>query len=212
MLCSCSFMDKLGQLVYSNPDLLFYYKGLVPTPPLQMVDDVLGIQRCSKKSSRLNGAINTFMELEKLTLSKKKCHNVHVGKNIKDCPDLKVHDSKMTNTNQETYLGDKIDRSGMLRHTVDARIARGFGAVTTILAIVNEVPLAHWRIQAGLEMRQALILNSSLFNSEAWHGISSLEEKLPERVDNALLRGLLKSHAKIPTEALHLETGTISVK
>ena len=56
------------------------------------------------------------------------------------------------------------------------------------------------------------MINASLFNSEAWHGISSLEEELLERVDNALLRGLLKSHAKIPTEALHLETGTISVK
>ena len=41
-------MNKLGEQLYSNPDMLYYYKGLVPTPPLQMVDDILGIQACSK--------------------------------------------------------------------------------------------------------------------------------------------------------------------
>ena len=30
-----ALMDKLGQLVYSKPDLLFYYKGVVPTPPFK---------------------------------------------------------------------------------------------------------------------------------------------------------------------------------
>ena len=74
-------MDKLGQQVYDNPDLLFYYKGVVPTPPLQMVDDILGIQSCSQKSVKLNNAINTFIELEKLNLSDKKCHKVHIDRN-----------------------------------------------------------------------------------------------------------------------------------
>ena len=77
-LCCVALMDKLGQLVYSKPDLLFYYRGVVPTPPLQMVDDVLGIQHCSKKSVRLNGTVNTFIELEKLTLSGNKWHNIHI--------------------------------------------------------------------------------------------------------------------------------------
>ena len=205
-------MDKLGQLAYSNPDLLFYYKGLVPTPPLQMVDDVLGIQRCSNKSKRLNSAVNTFVELEKLTLSKKKCHNVHVGKDGHNCPDLKVHGDIMINSKEETYLGDKIHKSGLLKHTIDDRVAKGYGAVTSILAIVNEVPLAHWRIQAGLHLREAMFLNGTLFNSEAWQGISDAEEEQLEKVDEALLRGILKAHSKVPLEALHLETGTISVK
>ena len=59
-ICCVVLMDKLGKLAYENPDLLYYYKGLVATPPLQMVDDVLGIQKCSRKSRRLNGVINTF--------------------------------------------------------------------------------------------------------------------------------------------------------
>ena len=65
-------MDKLGKLVYSNPALLYYYKGVVGIPPLQMVDDVLSVQKCSQKSLQVNTTINTFCELEKLTLSEKK--------------------------------------------------------------------------------------------------------------------------------------------
>ena len=177
-----------------------------------MVDDVLGIQRCSNKSRRLNSAVNKFVELEKLTLSKKKCHNVHVGKDGHNCPDLKVHGDIMINSKEETYLGDKIHKSGLLKHTIDDRVAKGYGAVTSILAIVNEVPLAHWRIQAGLHLREAMFLNGTLFNSEAWQGISDAEEEQLEKVDEALLRGILKAHSKVPLEALHLETGTISVK
>ena len=174
-MCCVVLMDKLGQQVYSNPDMLFYYKGVVPTPPLQMVDDVLAIQTCSQKSVKLNNTINTFIELEKLKLSDKKCHNVHIGRNEQKCHELRVHEEKMKNTNQEKYLGDVLHKSGMIKYTVESRVAKGYGAVSTILAIVSEIPLGHWRIQAGLQLRQALLLNGILFNSEAWHSVSNKE-------------------------------------
>ena len=205
-------MDKLGQHVYSNPDLLFYYKGIVPTPPLQMVDDILGIQSCSEKSEKLNSTVNTFIELEKLKLSEKKCHKVHVGRNARNCRNLKVHEKTMANTSKETYLGDIIHKSGMVKYTVEARVGKGYGAVNTILAITSEIPLGHWRIEAGLQLRQAILLNGILFNSEAWQGITDADLEQLEKVDEALLRGLLKGHSKVAVEALYLETGTIPIK
>ena len=205
-------MNKLGQLVYNNPDLLYYYRGLVATPPLQMVDDVLGVQKCSYKSRRLNTTINTFMELEKLKLSKKKCNIVHVGKSEVNCPALKVHGEEMKRSKQETYLGDKIDFSGKIKPTIKSRISRGYGAMNYILAITNEVPLAHWRIKAGLKLREALLINSILFNSEAWQGITKAEIETLEKVDEDLLRGIIKAHSKIPTEVLYLETGSIPIR
>ena len=114
-------MDKLGQLAYSNPELLYLYKGVVATPPLQIVDDVLG--------------------------------------------------------------------SVKLKPTIEFRISRGYGSISNILAIVNEIPLAHWRVEAGLHLRQAMLLNGTLFNSEAWQGITISEIHQLERVDEALLRG-----------------------
>ena len=173
---------------------------------------MLGIQKCSAQSHRLNTVINTFIELEKLTLSQKKCHIVHVGKNIQSCADLKVHGKKMENSKQETYLGDKIDKSGKILPTIQSRISRGYGAISNILAITNELPLAHWRVEAGLNMRQAMFLNGTMFNSEAWQGISDTEIQMIEKVDEDLLRGLLKAHSKIPLEALYLETGSIPIR
>ena len=108
-------------------------------------------------------------------------------------------------SSQQTYLGDKIHKSGRLRPTIDARVAKGSGAVTTILAILNDIPLAHWRVEAGLQLRQAMFLNGTLFNSESWHGITNGELDNIEKVDEALLRGILKAHAKIPREALYLK-------
>ena len=136
-ICCVVLMDKLGQLAYSNPDLLYYYRGLVATPPLQMVDDVLGVQKCSYKSRRLNNTINTFMEIEKLKLSQKKCNIIHIGKSDVKCPTLKIHGEDMKRSKQETYLGDKIDFSGKLKPTIKSRISKGYGAVNYILAIIN---------------------------------------------------------------------------
>ena len=50
------------------------------------------------------------------------------------------------------------------------------------------------------------IVNGILYNSEAWHGITDVDIARIEKVDEHLLRKLLKSHSKTPIEFLHLET------
>ena len=211
-LCCVVLMEKLGRLVYNNPDLLYYYKKVVGIPPLQMVDDVLSLQKCSRKSLEINTVINTFMELEKLSLSMKKSNNIHIGKRKFNCPGLKVHGREMGQSNQEKYLGDMVNQSGKIKHNIEARKAKGFGIVANILAIINEVPLGHWKVDAGLKLRQAMLLNGILFNSEAWHNIKEDDLNILEKVDEALLRGILNSHSKIPIEALYLETATIPIR
>ena len=42
MLCTAT-MDTLGQLVYSDSELTYKYKGVVETPSLGMVDDILTV-------------------------------------------------------------------------------------------------------------------------------------------------------------------------
>ena len=48
--------------------------------------------------------------------------------------------------------------------------------------------------------------------SEAWQGISEDEVEMLEKVDEALLRGILNGHSKLPLEALFLETGSIRIR
>ena len=211
-LCCVVLMEKLGKMAYNRPDLLYYYKGVVGTPPLQMVDDIMALQKCSIKSLKLNTTINTFIELEKLTLSGTKSKNIHIGKSSIQCHNLKVHNMEMKQSKREKYLGDLVDISGKIRPNIESRQAKGFGIVSNILAIINEIPLGHWRVEAGLRLRQAMLINGCLFNSEAWHGVSESDLKILEKVDESLLRGILKSHSKIPLEALYLETGSLPIQ
>ena len=211
-LCCVVVMDKLAKLVYNKPDLLYMYKDLVGTPPLQMVDDILAVQKCSNKSLQINTAINTFVKLEKLRLSKQKCHNIHIGAKNMECPPLNIDGSRLENSNQEKYLGDFLDKKGTCRPNIEKRKLKGFSIISCILAIVNEVPLGHRKIQAGLSLRQAMLLNGILFNSEAWQGAETKDIIQLEKVDEALLRGILGGHPKIPLEALYLETKSIPIR
>ena len=53
-----------------------------------------------------------------------------------------------------------------------------------------------------------MLVNGTMFNSEAWHNIMDKDIIPLEKVDEALLRQLLMGHSKTPLEALHLETNT----
>ena len=211
-LCCVVLMDKLGKLTYARPELLYYYKGIVEVPTLQMVDDILGIQKCSPQSKQLNTVINTFMDLEKLTLSKTKCSKIHIGKQTNLCSNLKVGEADMKDSASEKYLGDIVHKSGNQKTNIEARIAKGKGIVKTILAMIQESPLGWSRVKAGLILREAMLINGIMFNAEAWHGVRQEDVDALEQVDQALLRGLVDGHAKTPVAALYLELGCIPLR
>ena len=57
-----------------------------------------------------------------------------------------------------------------------------------------------------------MLLNGILFNSEVWQGTETKDIISLEKVDEALLRGLLGAHPKIPLEALYLETKSVPIR
>ena len=75
------------------------------------------------------------------------------------------------------------------------------------MALIKELPLGELRTQIGLILRDAWFVNGTLYNSEAWHGITKNTMKPLESVDQHLLRQLLGAHSKTPLEFLYLETG-----
>ena len=179
LLCTTS-MDKLGQMFYENEELLYWYKGNVAVPPLCMVDDVLAVQTCSQASVKVNAVINQFIELKKLTLSDKKCSKIHVGKSSDSWP-------------------------AKIKETIGDRKSKGYGIVSEIPAILNEIPLGIYKLEMGLKLRQAMLVNGILFNSEGWHGVTEEDIRTLEKVDEALLRFMLQCHAKAPLVFLYLE-------
>ena len=211
-ICCVVLMDKLGKMAYNDHTLMYHYKGIVPCPPLEMIDDIMAFQECNNKSRKINAVVNTFMDLEKLTLSEKKCHKIHMGKINQSCPKLKVHGKDMAEVSHDKYLGDIVDCSATNKLNIEQRTGKGYGIVNQILAIVKEVPLGWRRIKAGLILRQAMLLNGILFNSETWHGIKDADIESFEKVDQFLLKGLAKQHPKGPTAALYLELGQAPIR
>ena len=205
-----STIDKLGKQVYQMPEMCYNYKG-VQIPPLGMVDDIISVTNV-ENTGRLNKMINMFIDSKKLGLSKDKCHRIHIGKGHDQCPELSVHDSKMKEADKEKYLGDIIDSSGNIEATIESRQKKGDGIISEILSLIDEIPLGKYKVEVALRLREAMLLNGVLFNSEAWHGVTAAQVAKLEKIDENLLRGILKAHRKTPSEFLYLETGTLPIR
>ena len=209
LFCTVS-IDQLGKKAYAMPDILYNYNG-VQIPPLGMVDDILTVTNV-ENTQCMNQIVTTFIETKKLRLSKKKCFRIHIGKGHSNCPQMKVHDDIMKEVEQEKYLGDIIDKNGTVQATIEKRKFKREGIMSKIISIVEEIPLGKHKVEVALKLREAMLLNGILYNSEAWHGLTNAQIEKLESVDEALLRGILKAHIKTPKEFLHLETGTIPLK
>ena len=81
----------------------------------------------------------------------------------------------MKETEKETYLGDIIDQNGKIQSTIDKRLKKGEGINSEILSILSEIPLGKYKIEAALHLREAMLLNGILYNSEAWHGVTNAD-------------------------------------
>ena len=211
IICT-AVMDKLAQIFYQDPDLVYKYKDKVEVPILGMVDDVLCVTKCSSSTIISNATINSFMELNKLTLSAEKCSKIHIGKKSKECQKLKVHENDMKESQKEKYLGDIISEKGTLKDNIENRVAKAWSYVSEIGAILSEFPFGNKKIQVGLMLREAMFLNGVLHSSEAWHGITAAHIAQLELVDHQLMRTILSAQSKIPIEFLYLETGALPVK
>ena len=106
------------------------------------------------------------------------------------------------------YLGNILSTRGGLGGTIEDRRSMGWGKIATIMGILSSVDISVHRLEAGLMLRQAVLINSLLYSAEAWSGVTARHLARLEVVDTALLRRLTGGHAKCPSEFYHLEAGT----
>ena len=171
-----SSMDILNKNILEQKDLVYNYRGdpNIEIGVLGMVDDNLSISKCGTSSVMKNGVINSFIEMQRLTLSREKSVVLHIGKETKckiSCPTLKVHKYDMKVVGSQRYLGDIISSSGTLKETIEDRRAKGWGKISDITGILSEMPNSR-KIEIGLKMRDAKLLNGMIYSSEAWSKIS----------------------------------------
>ena len=135
LICTC-VMDKLAKLFYNDPNLLYKYKNDVDIPVLEMVDDVISVNKCSEKSLISNATISTFMDLNKLKLSEPKCSKIDIGKKCDQCPQLYVNDKPKKEIHGEKYLGDMISSDGKLDKTIQQRTQKAYTYLAEIKALL----------------------------------------------------------------------------
>ena len=145
----------------------------------------LGVTECGENSAVKNTVINSFVETKKLKLHEEKSVVVHVGNAKKcksPCPSLKVHKEEMHEVESGKYLGNFVTSRGGVWATVEDRRNRGWGKVSQVMAILEEVALGRHRVEAGLILRQSILVSSLLWSAEAWSAVTDKELKRLEQV------------------------------
>ena len=107
------------------------------------------------------------------------------------------------------YLGNFVSSSGGCEDTIEDRRKKGWGKISTIMGILGAVDMGCNRLEAGLLLRQSILINSLLYSAEAWSGVTEKQLARLESVDTALLTQLTGGHSKSALEFNHLETGTL---
>jgi hypothetical protein len=215
----------------------YAYKGCVKVPPLAMIDDLITVTECGYKSTMANSYLNSKTAIKKLQFGTQKCHKMHVGsKKVEEiCPDLFVEgwkrkevkeinvdhvnledeyegECKMDEVSEEKYLGDIISVDGKNMKNIVARVNRGTGIITQIMAILEEICFGKYFFEVAKMLRNSLLLSSLLTNCEAWHNLTNEETTKLEQVDEDLLRSVLECPRTTPKEMLYLEMNCIPIR
>ena len=124
---------------------------------------------------------------------------------------LYVHGEHMKKAQEFKYLGDIINKNGRPKATITQRTSRGYAIVSQIFALLSDLPVGNLRVQIGLALRHAWLINGILYNSEVWHSTTAEQIAQFVDIDKYLLRGLVGSHAKAPLEHIYLEMAALPI-
>ena len=112
----------------------------------------------------------------------------------------------------DKYLGDVLQSDGKNVKNIEERYRRGTGAVKQVCQMLDDLCLGQYHFEAGVMLRNSLVLSSLLSNSESWYNLTKRDISKLEGVDEEMLRKLLFAHSKTPIELLYLETGSIPIR
>lgn len=113
---------------------------------------------------------------------------------------------------QTKYLGDYITVDGLNSINIKERENKGIGAVMSVTSILKEVSPGHHYFSIGLLLRNTNVINSILFNSEVWFGLTLSQIETLESIDIQFYRRLFQAHSKTAKEAFYLETGKVPIR
>ena len=179
-MCS-NTIDYLGRVCRDTGQNIYLYKNQAEILPLGFVDDLNGIAKCGVDSFNMNIFFNTQVELKKLTFhtdangGPNKCVRMHVGKRAHPCYPLRVHDQKMTEATEITYLGDVICSDGRNLKNVQNRTQKGIGLMCQIIKMIHTISLGSYTVEIFPLLRNSIFINGMLTNTEVWFDLNKID-------------------------------------
>ena len=73
-------------------------------------------------------------------------------------------------------------------HNIEDRRKTGWGEISTTMGILEEVDMGANQVEAGLLLREAILLSGLLYSAKAWSNISEKQLARLEIVDTAQLK------------------------
>ena len=135
---------------------------------------------------------------------------MHIGgKEAQNCPLIFVNGKPINESENKKYLGDYLTKYANPKATIQDRQQKGNGMFSNIRAILEDIPLGKRRLEIGITLREAWFINGTLENSEVWCSYSENNLKALCVLDRKMLKLVLNSHSKAPSEMLYLETGCL---
>ena len=236
-LISSLQVDTIGKECLENKKHLYYFKNIVPIPPLGMVDDLLTISECGYKTQLLNEYINFKTGTKKLQFGTSKCIKMHIGKENSKilCKDVhvgewntevmedpttgghKIHEYfsgnvKMNSRDEQKYLGDILSSDGSHMKNIQDRRNKGYGIINQIKQILESTYFGKFYFEVAIVLRESLFLSSVLLNSEAWVNYSEKEIRILEQCDEMLLSNILECDGKTSNAFKYLELGVMPIR
>ena len=216
MLCS-NTIDTIGKKCIQRNEHCYLYKNIAKLSPLAFVDDLSGISKCGFDSIALNTFLTTQIEMKKLRFhvadqaGKSKCVKMHVGKQHKFCPTLKVHGTTMPEVTEETYLGDILSCDGKNAKNLKSRISKGIGIVNQITNLMERISFGQHHFEIAILLRDSMLVNGMTTNAEIWYNLSESDIQEFENIDKLFFRRLLEVPKTTPIESFYLEMGAIPI-
>ena len=223
-ILASSTVDTFGKECYQQDKHLYWYRNVTPVSLLTMIDDVLALSFCGPKSTQIQEYINIKTGSKKLQFSTGKTFQMHIGSKINayKCENSYI-DSwktdkqyakeqysgqvKVKETYSTKYLGEVLSSDGRNTDNISERRKRGFGTITDIVKILDNMCLGPLMFQKAVVLRDSMLVGTLLTCSEAWYNITELDLVHLEKIDKALWSNILEVARTIPYDLLCLELG-----
>ena len=95
---------------------------------------------------------------------------------------------------------------------IKARRSKGIGVVNEMISVLDDLSLGPYYFSIAMILRQAMLISVLLFNAETWLRLTKNNVAQLEKVDEMLLRKLLKTPSSTPIASLYLETGSVPLR